>query len=400
MSRQPLAPSDVEPRAEHPHRCKAGHRWQHTGSTAVTCGIPAYDPISGDLPIVGSEACPVCCGRKDLLVRELHPHYCNMCDGEWEHEGQCLDSLAACCPWCFPKPDSAPMPGARRGPHFHYCSECGQNWRHATGCSAPLRAALADCTGCQNPPAESDAALLEPSPTTPSPAARSLGDRVRPLALPVGLAAGVLLSIPILLKGFSALWSPGVNDSAPVLEQRTEARRPASTPMASAPIEPGLDVAKPPAESSPAKSTPPSNLVGLLPTPHVLAPRTEARRVPVSDRLAEQRAQEARPRIPGSRKPDVPPELAIRPLAPSSGTSEDLRTVPYAPTPSAARSDLIAQSPPPVPETPPAPSESGARATPARAILPSIPGAPPFGALSGSSGLDTSLEGHPRRVNR
>ncbi len=399
MSRQLLAPSDVEPRAEHPHRCKAGHRWQHTGSTAVTCGIPAHDLISGDLPIVGSEACPVCCGRKDLLVRELHAHYCNMCDGDWEHEGQCLDSLAACCPWCFPKPDPEPMPGARRGPHFHYCSACGQNWRHATGCSAPLRAALPDCTGCQSPPAERDAALLEPSPAMPSRAARALGDRVRPLALPIGLAAGVLLSIPILLKGFSALWSPAVNDSAPVLEQRIEARRPASTPMAQTAIEPVLDVAKPPAESSPA-TTSPSDVVGPRPTPQMLAPRTEARRVPTRDRLAEQRAQEARPRIPRSQKPNAPPEPAIRPLVPSSGAAEDLRAAPSPSAPSAARSELIAQSPPPAPETPPAPSESGARATPVRATAPSIPGAPPSGALSGSSGLDTSLEGHPRRVNR
>src|SRR5207302_1924053 len=93
---------------------------------------------------VGMGWCYLKLGRNDLLVRELHSHYCNMCDGDWEHAGHCLDSLAACCPWCFPKPGSEPMPGARSGPHFHVCSECGQNWHHATGCSAPLRAAFAE----------------------------------------------------------------------------------------------------------------------------------------------------------------------------------------------------------------------------------------------------------------
>jgi hypothetical protein len=37
---------------------------------------------------------------------------------------------------------------------------------------------------------------------------------------------------------------------------------------------------------------------------------------------------------------------------------------------------------------------------PVRADAQSIPGAPPIKGLSGSSALDTSLDGHPRRVTR
>ena len=145
----------LEPRPEHPHRCTAGHRWQHTGPAALQCAVPAYDSVTGDLAFVPASECPVCCGRQDLLVRELHPHYCNLCDGDWDHEGVCVDRLAAYCPWCLPKTDAEPAPGARRGPHFHYCSECGHYWRHDAACSAPLRVALPEGTACRTAPAES-----------------------------------------------------------------------------------------------------------------------------------------------------------------------------------------------------------------------------------------------------
>src|SRR5262252_3670692 len=199
------APREVEPRADHPHRCTVGHRWQHDGPSATTCTIPSYDPVLGDLPFVGPEDCPLCSGRPDLLIRGLHSHYCNMCDGDWMHDGQCLDSLAACCPWCFPKLDAEPVPGARSGPHFHVCSECGQNWRHATGCSAPLRAALDECTGCQSPPSRPPVETRASALVIPIREPRAIGRRLRPLAIPVGIAAMALLSIPIWVKGYAAI---------------------------------------------------------------------------------------------------------------------------------------------------------------------------------------------------
>ena len=365
MSTQPVAPTDQTPRAEHPHRCTAGHRWQHDGPTAVTCQIPTYDRVSGDLPFVSPADCPVCCGRSDLLIRELHTHYCNMCDGEWEHDGRCLDSLAACCPWCFPKSDSEPVAGARRGSHFHFCSECGQNWRHAIGCSAPLRAALPECTGCQGPLAVQDAEpRVVPRPTQLR-AARALGDRLRPFAFRASIAAMALLAIPVALTGYSTLWRPVLNEA------------PLPTPIPAAPpvvIAPTQDLALPPAP----------------PTPE---PRKEVRRA----------APAPRPRIERSREPDLLPQPAAP--SPHPAIVQGPPATPSKPEPSAARSELVAESAPrlretPPASTPPASNESVPIATPVRAELPSIPGAPPFGGLSGSSGLDTSLDGHPRRVTR
>ena len=395
-----VAPLELEPRAEHPHRCTAGHRWQHGGPSATTCGLPAYDQISGDLPFVGPEDCPVCCGRSDLLVRERHSHYCNMCDGDWQHEGHCLDSLVACCPWCFPKPDAEPMPGARSGPHFHVCSECGKNWRHALGCAAPLRTALAECPACQSPHAVGDVPPREPSLMAPFAGARALGDRIRPLARPIGVLAVVLLSIPIVLKGYSALRSPVADGSAPVIEGRIEAPSPAPAPSAPASREPAPDLAKSPADSSPAKQIPPSDVVSPRPAPRPSV--KEVRRGRASDRVAE-RAQEPRPQILRPRERDVIPEPATPPPVPGSSGAESLPASLSTPAPAVARSESISETivetPGPASAAPPAPSDSGPSA-PVRAARPSIPGAPPFGALSGSSGLDTSLDGHPRRVAR
>ncbi len=381
-----VAPLEVEPRAEHPHRCKAGHRWQHGGPAATTCRIPSYDPISGDLPFVGPEDCPVCSGRSDLLIREPHSHYCNICDGDWSHEGHCLDSLAACCPWCFPKPDAEPLPGARSGPHFHVCAECGQNWRHATGCSAPLRAALSECPGCRSasPPTGRDVQTRAPSPATPSTGARAIGARigarVRLPARSIGIAAAVLLSIAVVLKGYTMLRSPDADDSAPVRKPRIEAPSPAPDlpPPAPepAPLAPASDLPKPPAKSSSVKSIPSAKpfppakpIAPAKPIPPSTVADLPAPRAPVGDRVIEPRAQESRPDEPAK------------------------------PAPFVARPAVVAETPPPAPETPPTPSESGPP-TPVRAALPSIPGAPPFAGLSGSSGLGTSLDGHPRRAPR
>ena len=360
MSTQPVAPSDLTPRAEHPHRCTAGHRWQHDGPTAVTCEIPTYDRVSGDLPFVSPADCPVCSGRSDLLIRELHTHYCNMCDGEWEHDGRCLDSLAACCPWCFPKSDAEPAAGARRGSHFHFCSECGQNWRHVIGCSAPLRAALAECTGCNGPLAVRDAEPRVVPPPTRLHVARALGDRLRPFAFRASIAAMALLAIPVALTGYSTLWRP-VLDEAPL-----------PTPIPAAPpvVVPAPDLALPPAPPTPA-------------------PRKEVRRAA---------PPAPRPRIERSREPDLLPQ----PAPPSAQPVIVHRppATPSKPEPSAARSELVAESASRLRETPPVSYESAPVATPVRVELPSIPGAPPFRGLSGSSGLDTSLDGHPRRVTR
>jgi len=329
-----------------------------------------------------------------------------------------MDSLAAYCPWCFPKQDSEPAPGARRGPHFHYCSECGQNWRHETACSAPLRAALAECTGCRQTPAERDEEPQpELAPTMLVRPAKTFRERVRPLALPIGIAAGVLLSLPILSKGYSALRGPAVNHSVSVTQPLPAAKPQAPTPVAPPPIEsapsapapsaptpiapapttpastaPTLDAARPRTEPRTAKAAPARDVSRPLPPPRISAPRTEARRMPAVEHPSEQRARDIRPRN------DAP--SVASPSAPAPGKADDSRIIPSAPAPSPARSEPVAESAPRTPETPPAASESGMRAPPVIVTLPAIPGAPPFSGLTGSSGRDTALDGHPRRVAR
>src|SRR5262245_17885688 len=133
MSDGPRSPLTREG-LSHPHRCRAGHRWEHAGPT-VTCAIPAYD-ADGNLPYVEPEDCPVCNGRDDVLVRAAHTHYCMICDGDWVHEGRCLEGLAAWCPWCRQLEGSSPT-ATRTGPHVHYCRHCGSTWRHSNACSAP-----------------------------------------------------------------------------------------------------------------------------------------------------------------------------------------------------------------------------------------------------------------------
>jgi hypothetical protein len=381
MSTQPVAPPDLAPRAEHPHRCTAGHRWQHDGPTAITCNIPTYDRVSGDLPFVSPADCPVCSGRNDLLIRELHTHYCNMCDGEWDHHGRCVDSLAACCPWCFPKAGSEPVAGGRRGSHFHFCSECGQNWRHQIGCSAPLRAALPECTGCHPLPVR-DAEPRVAAPPTQLRVARALGDRLRPLVVRTGIAAMVILSIPIALKGYSTLWGPVRDNSVPVRQERDETLSPA--PAERPPRAPNPDLAMPSVDPG----VPRSDIASLPPAPRPPAPRKEVRRA----------APASRPRAERSREPDVLVPPAPRPTGPAAVQAPP--APPSKPAPSVARSELVPEPASRFRETPPALGESTSIATPVRAELPSVPGAPPFSGLSGSSGPDTSLDGHPRRATR
>jgi len=401
MSPQPIAPSNPMPRAEHPHRCTAGHRWQHDGPTAVSCTIPTYDRVSGDLPFVSPADCPVCSGRSDLLVRELHTHYCNMCDGEWEHDGRCLDSLAACCPWCFPKADSEPVAGARRGAHFHFCSECGQNWRHTARCAAPLRTALPECTGCQGPPATRDAAPSTVSSVTRLRTGLALAERVKPVAVWAGIAAMVLLSIPIAIKGYSMLWSPGLDTSAPIREAAREEPRQAP-PIASvptAPPAPTRDLAKPLTDSSVTKNVAPRrDVADQPPVARVPVPKKEPQRAPAVDRLVEPRPVATRPRTDRPREPDVPPQPAISSVAPGPAVAPTPPVTSPRPAPSVARSEIVPDPTPRWRDSPSTASESAAIGPTVRASFPSIRGAPPFSGMNGSSGPDSSLDGHPRRV--
>jgi hypothetical protein len=371
------APTDPQPRPEHPHRCTAGHRWQHGGPTAAACTIPPYDLVSGDLPLVGAEQCPVCCGRDDLLVRDLHAHYCNMCDGDWEHEGRCVDSLAACCPWCFPGPGSEPTPGARRGPHFHVCSDCGQNWRHAIGCAAPLRVALPECIGCRSPLAGRDGEPREMLPIAAVPGSPGpLAGRRGPLAVSLGIAAVVVLSAVIGLARYQGFRLETAKIDVPAVDARGAEPRP--TPIA--PALPSLP-ARPPA----------APLLPPLPAPAKITPDPPKR--PAS---ASRRARPVSPGISRSAPVRAEPRVeAARPLpsAPSpAGAAQPPRSV--------ARSEPTPETPPRAPAIAGIRSEPAPRATPVREPPSGIPGAPPFGTLGGSSGVDRSLEGHPRRVAR
>ena len=218
--------------AEHPHRCREGHRWQHAGPTALVCEIPVHDSETGDLTLVSEGDCPVCSGREDLLVRELHSHYCNTCAGEWDHEGRCLDGWAASCPWCFPAPDAAPAPGARPGPHFHFCPECAKNWQHDASCAAPLRAALPDCSGCRGLSADPAARerVAKPratfSPFRPRVSPTEIVSNVHGLVMSavVLTSVAVALTIPILF------WSLAPLTPSSVARQRSG---PPSTPSES-----------------------------------------------------------------------------------------------------------------------------------------------------------------------
>src|SRR5258705_10972746 len=131
----------------------------------------------------------------------LHSHFCNICEGDWEHDEACQEGPVACCPWCFPTKGAAPVPGARLGPHFHFCPECTQNWQHQVACSAPLRAALPDCTGCH----ESSGGKRPPIDVAPASPHHSRGARGRPPpplpkgVLPPPIAPGVGIAIPPLV---------------------------------------------------------------------------------------------------------------------------------------------------------------------------------------------------------
>ena len=433
----------------HPHRCREGHRWQHTGPTAAACEIPAHDAELGGLPLVSSRDCPVCSGREELLTRDLHSHYCNICEGDWDHEGRCLEGPVACCPWCFPAADAAPAPGARRGPHFHFCPECTQNWQHDASCSAPLRAVLSDCSGCRELAAERTAGerAVEPSTAFSSSraraartqAVRAVRDLVRSAAVPASIAACAILAIPILLKVSSMLWSMTPHSVAPVSEQRPGESLPALTPAEKAPSavtppsprEPSgpTEFARPSeqggerlaqethsitaqtrlhrdgerrAQRPPGPVTPPPAASGTTDSARLSKPTGErmlAQETPSTaaqtrlQRDGERRVEQQR--APARTSPASEPDLQAKPAAPPitdrAAGVEDLRV---APPPSPSPRELIAETPSRTPDAPTPPSESGSRTpSPSRATAPTIPGAP----QRGGAALDTP-QGPPRFV--
>ena len=350
----------------HPHRCQAGHRWQHAGPTAVTCALPAFDG-TGDLPLVSPQDCAVCCGRDDVLVREIHTHYCNMCDGDWDHEGRCLDGIPAQCPWCFPTEGSSKS-GARTGPHFHYCPACGTSWRHTTACNAPFEAALPDCSGCFGP--------NERRHASPARRAYRVGkprDLVRPLVVTLALAASVLLSVQLVLKGSPAFWT-----AAPlIVESPRVASPPASTGVAQARTEEPTVVLMPPSE-----------------------PTSPPRREGVSVRRAREVSSASTSR---SREARLPPRATgAQPTDGRGATGSLPAATPGASSPPMRASEPFVESPP---ETTGQLAAAPIEASPLPMVTiqvtePSIPGAPPSGALGGASGWESFPESHPRQIDR
>ena len=182
-----------------------------------------------------------------------HSHYCNICEGDWDHEGQCAEGPVACCPWCFPLANAPDTPGARRGAHFHFCPDCGQNWLHDAACSAPLRALCSAPTRAVLPEfadtcarvAERVAGKRSAPPLTPFASSRAQASRIdgrsvrsfiKPAVVPVAIAAGVILAIPILLKVSSTIRSRAPQSAAIVSAKPTaEDAAIVSAPASSAP---------------------------------------------------------------------------------------------------------------------------------------------------------------------
>jgi hypothetical protein len=345
----------------HPHRCQADHRWQHAGPTAVTCAIATYD-AGGHLPRVSPEDCPVCSGRDDVLVRAAHTHYCLICDGDWVHEGRCLEDLPAWCPWCCPIEGTTPT-AARTGSHSHYCPDCGSSWRHSKECSAPLEAVLPDCSGCVN----RDKRALAHAAARMVRAVRSY-DLGRPLAMTLCLAATVFLSSSFVLRQ----WPVVRTLTPPVHEQRRVVQPPR--------------VMEPPATRMPAPAA-----IEREPTPATSVarlPQGEPPALPPREATSAKRAREVSPTVP-------PPELPPPATLPSPGDGS-VATEPAPPSPVPSPAPLVAE---PAVESPPQkPERLVAVPIDVPVTKPSIPGAP-IGALGGAAGWEAFLEGHPRPVD-
>jgi hypothetical protein len=359
----------------HPHRCQAGHRWQHVDPTAVGCAIPTYDG-AGNLPGVGPEDCPVCCGRDDVLVRPAHTHYCILCDGDWVHEGRCLEDLPAWCPWCCPI-EGTPPTAARTGPHSHYCLDCGSIWRHSEGCSAPLEAVLPDCSGCLNrderPLATAAARLVR--------AVRSY-DLVRPLAMTLSLAACAFLAGSFVLR-----LSPVSRTSTPPIREQLSVVQP---PRATEP-----PATRAPAPTATEREPMPAASVARVPQgePPTL-PRREPPALPRREGANAKGARDVSPRVPEV-SPRVPPELPP-PATLSSPVAESRAAEPMPPSPVPSPAPLASE---PAVESPiQKPERLVAVPMDVPVTKPSIPGAP-VGALGGAAGWEAFLESHPRQVD-
>ena len=352
----------------HPHRCQAGHRWQHADPTAVGCAIPTYDG-AGNLPSVGPEDCAVCGGRDDVLVRPAHTHYCILCDGDWVHEGRCLQDLPAWCPWCCPI-EGTPPTAARTGPHSHYCLDCGSIWRHSKGCSAPLEAVLPDCSGCLNrderPRATAAARLVR--------AVRSY-DLVRPLAMTLSLAACAFLA-----GSFVPRLSPVSRTSTPPIREQLSVVQP---PRATEP-----PATRAPAPTATERKPIPAASVARVPQgePPTL-PRREPPALPRREGVNAKGAREVSPRVP----PELPPPATL-----SSPVAESRATEPMPPAPVPSPAPLASE---PSVESPiQKPERRVAVPVDVPVTKPSIPGAP-VGAMGGAAGWEAFLESHPRQVD-
>src|SRR5438477_4148434 len=307
----------------------------------------------------------------------LHPHYCNICEGDWDHDGACEEGAVACCPWCFPIADAAPVPGARRGPHFHFCPECTQNWQHHEPCAAPLRVVLPDCTGCREPSGGRSRGFSSSPPDVSRPVARRDFVRrarvLRKVVVPATIAAGVIAAIPLLVLTSSFFWSRAPRNVARVPEPPSSEIPPAlpAPPLPRAPEEPLSIEAQARLQRE--------------------GERREGRPAPATEQLAARIAPPSEATVaPKSTGPANPPGSPGR-------ENSRITPSPTAPPPAPAR-EAIAEVVPRAPEVPPTP--------PSESVTAVLPGPTPTvasvpGALSqgGGAALDALLPG-PRRFGR
>jgi hypothetical protein len=340
--------------AEHPHRCRAGHRWEHTGPTAEGCPI-ARSPSDPDLSDTSPQDCPLCSGREDLLLRPSHAHHCVVCDGDWEHEGRCLEGFFACCPWCFPEPGAGPAAGMRSGAHQHYCPECSRTWEHGRPCGAPLRAVLPECPACRDrQPVTHGETVLRREPRARR-ASRSRRRSGRVLGAGIVLGSGLLLALivfkplPLFPRHGSQVSAPTSSDTPKVIPQPSSASPPADpnpgvTNRAGGAGEPEpkeIPTHEPPADHAAEPASSPSSASTRLPaegsppatsefrTAAETPGPTEPRPTPESRRVDEPpRPSAARAATPGARRE------VTRPVGPSvpGGLAEDRCPMPSGPS--------------------------------------------------------------------
>jgi hypothetical protein len=289
-----------------------------------------------------------------------------MCDGDWNHEGRCLDGLPVGCPWCFPK-EVSPAPGARTGPHFHYCPACATSWRHTSSCSEPFDAAQPDCSGGvgQNERGHAHA---------PDHLGRRL-HLVRTVLVTGNLAASLALALSFTPTEWPGFWT--------------------AVPMSVEP--PASPVSPPPPVSTgqeQARTEEPSA---------VTAPSREPTKLARREGMSARRTKEVS--LP-SLSPEVSLPSGVTAPPPTTESISMTGSPPAAtlePSPSTPASEATVESPPETTKrVATAPIEDAARrTTEVQVIERSIPGAPPFGTAGGGRGWETFLEGRdPRPIDR